>query len=180
MENIKLYEDFDINEGSIYDTEIPIELSILTDWLEDLKNGNTEEIIRYIQGIVDNNEDEDDLDFEEEIIEPVDELSSDDEDPFLIKKFEGLDDPTLLDKFILCVKKKGPITVGKKYQLHKNSYDWFFIWDNTQSVRFLLQIGEDFVERRIQARKDDDTILFTTNETMEDFNIRKEAEKYNL
>jgi len=90
MENIKMYEEFDINEGSIYDTEIPIELSILTEWLEDLKNGNTEEIIRYIQSIVDNNKDEDDLDFEEEIIEPVEELSSDDEDSTLIKKFEDI------------------------------------------------------------------------------------------
>ena len=89
MENIKMYEEF-INEGSIYDTEISIDLSILTDWLEDLKNGNTEEIIRYIQSIVDNNKDEDDLDFEEELIEPVEELSSDDEDSTLIKKFEDI------------------------------------------------------------------------------------------
>lgn len=88
MENIKMYEEFDINEGSIYDTEIPIELSILTDWLEDLKNGNTEEIIRYIQGIVDNSEefdDVEDIDLEDEIGETG---AKADEDPNLIKKFE--------------------------------------------------------------------------------------------
>jgi hypothetical protein len=48
-----------IREGSIYDTDITIELSILTEWLEDLKKGIiTEEIIRYLQSIVDNNGDE--------------------------------------------------------------------------------------------------------------------------
>jgi hypothetical protein len=89
-------------------------------------------------------------------------------------------DPTLLNQFILCVHKKGPITVGKKYQLHKNAYGWLFTWDNTSNIRLLLQIGDDFVERRIQARKDDDTVLFCTEDTLEEYNLRKTAENYNI
>jgi tetrahydromethanopterin S-methyltransferase subunit B len=101
MENIKMYEEFDINE----DDMITIPRSVIEDWIQYLTDENEEVVIvqvyqvqeemkkflddYYSDNKIDAADPEEIAKKHAEDIEPVEELSSDDENPNFIKKFEG-------------------------------------------------------------------------------------------
>jgi len=102
MENIRLYEDFE-DDIVVEDDMITIPKSTLEGWINGLKeNENLEEgghntIIDDMESFLDDyydnqiessDPDEVDRKLSKDEIEPVEELSSDDENPNFIKKFE--------------------------------------------------------------------------------------------
>jgi len=103
MENIRLYEDFE-DDIVVEDDMITIPKSTLEGWINGLKeNENLEEgghntIIDDMESFLDDyydnqiessDPDEVDRKLSKDEIEPVEELSSDDENPNFIKKFEA-------------------------------------------------------------------------------------------